>query len=427
MARYRLVDQFGQVTTPLASYARIATHLLADWRPWRPPHYAAGLLGLVHGNAVHKSGRWLAAREGAEYEKQWKSMASWAFGTAFCRDALDRLGYGAVVPVSVLTGAHPIHMQPGSRWSPLLAAFPYLIRVTRPPPDKGLMPDLLAIHGTNSTLAFAEAKGTRHLLSGTIVAGKLTDSWCPQVANADAIVGGRREAAHRFVVATRLNPFAKGQPRREIEVRVFVPPTGFSSRLGTDDAGDPIVVADSDPEPVVPMRTALNLFNLAGLIGGFGLPSAASVVLGVGAASLAEQEEAVREELRERVLRGRREALIPRAQHELGRLRDRAESRRVAEQEVRLFSLGSFSVGEMPRVKVGLDETALRLLDTAVQFAGQADGTFGEMGLLAAAPDRARLREAAEEEESEEATGEDEREEFYLRSDGVVGWTDQER
>jgi hypothetical protein len=417
MADYELVDPQGNATTYNASFLRIATHLLADWRPWRPAYFATGLLGFLHGNAVHQSGRWVASQEGAHFEREWKKLASWAFGTAFCRDALDRMGYGAAVPVSVLTGSKPLSAQPGSLWSSIVSALPAQLHVDRPPPKTGDMPDLLTIHRASSALAFAEAKGTKHLLSGSVVAKKLTSTWFPQVANAEVSVGGQPVSADRLVTVTRLNPFAKGQPTREVRVQVFVPPsaTVVTSSRPAGSAPDEGSQTEAEAPPSTPrpsVDAALELLNLAGLLDATGLPNAAHLLTEAAAAWMSGEERWAREQLLVRVIRGGREAQIPLAQREVASVRERERGAPMDGLEEPVFALGRFASGLVPTVAVGLDALALEQVDLAIKMAAQDTGAYERFASLSS-NERVRRR-----------TGVPEGGDVYLRSDGVAGWID---
>jgi hypothetical protein len=82
-------------------------------------------------------------------------------------------------------------------------------------------------------------------------------------------------------------------------------------------------------------------------------------------------------------------------------------------RELVLYRLGTYAAGDLPAVQIGIDASALRLLDMAVNATVDGGG-LNELEDLREDPTRSRGRGS-----------ESPNEQTFVRSDGVAAWIDE--
>lgn len=219
MPSYMLRNHMNKASLPQIAMQRIALHLITDFRPWAaPPGAHVGFLPFLASMISSSRSRWETHPDVEHYEKQWRPVISWLIGSAFCREAIDTLGWSAAIPVSVLEPSH----KRGGPWPAYLATALKIARVEVHRKCTGLMPDYLAVPSGNGPFAFFESKGGKFPTIGRNLPGvklaELIRMWTKQVCNAELVVHGQTHAAERWIAATRVHP---GSRSRATYVRLW--------------------------------------------------------------------------------------------------------------------------------------------------------------------------------------------------------------
>ena len=207
--------------------ADVAGHLIADWVPSLPTVSAIDLMGWPNHllRAVGSSyNPYLAIDEQVSgCERQWKGVVSWMLGVACARKVLSEEGYQWVAPVSAFYPSlvTPVNVR---AWHP--AYPPSRLKITgNPSISSNLRPDYIALRTSGLSgrfdWALAESKGTSAPLGNKTC----PRTWRDQVHNAlvNVTQSGVRATnvpiARHIVIATRVNPNARREKTRRLQVR----------------------------------------------------------------------------------------------------------------------------------------------------------------------------------------------------------------
>lgn len=199
----------------------ISAHLLQDWWPGAPPARGRSFMGwpsyiFQPGQAT---GPLTLNDRVRQTERQWKMMLSWMLGVAGTRHFLLNDGYPWIAPVSAFwwDTRRFVRVQ---AWNmrvrmPTFAA-------SRGPKPRILAPDYIAAKvASNGALEIAvvESKGTPENLAARTESRK---SWRDQAGNLTLHLNrAKAEPARCIVVATRVNPNAKKETSRAIQIRAW--------------------------------------------------------------------------------------------------------------------------------------------------------------------------------------------------------------
>jgi hypothetical protein len=200
----------------------ICVHLLADWIPSLPAAVSSSFVGWPPFLVLALPGsRLLALRaEAGRSERQWKGILSWMLGVASTRHVLKSEGYRWIAPLSAFypEAAQAVDI---STWHP---SYPRSsVTADRQPGSRSrLRPDYIAIRPLGDgplEWAVAESKGTRACLTNM---HSCPPDWYNQARNVLLRVDGSPISVPRhLVIATRVNPSARYDHTRRIQVRVW--------------------------------------------------------------------------------------------------------------------------------------------------------------------------------------------------------------
>ncbi len=224
--------QFWSVRSATASplameYDDVSKHLLVDWVPSLPVNVSSSFVGwppyLLNTVSFNGYDALSIAGQAGRSERQWKGFLSWMLGVAGTRHVLKHYGYRWIAPLSAFYDetVQPVDLPD---WPSVFK--PGLLTANRPfGSTSRLRPDYLAIPSTGgqpkpvSDWAIAESKGTRRCLTNLRVCPR---PWHRQARNIEVSVWGNQVAIPRhLVIATRVNPNAKRQVSRRIQVRAW--------------------------------------------------------------------------------------------------------------------------------------------------------------------------------------------------------------
>lgn len=203
----------------------ICDHLLVDWIPDHPIAKTTSFIGWPKYLVLPTENRrsWLAlSKVTARMERQWKGVMSWMLGVAGARHALAEEGYRWIAPLSAF------YEEASQRVATQVGGAPFQpgqIKVKADPTSKVReRPDFIVSRPSRSTqgyeLALAESKGT----SSQLRTKACDDEWLAQARNAIVTMkaGGRVVRIPRhLVIATRVNPNAKGDLTRALQIRAW--------------------------------------------------------------------------------------------------------------------------------------------------------------------------------------------------------------
>ncbi len=203
----------------------LAGYLGTEWIPGTPRSFIDSLTEIIGTilTRVKLNGSvdsWCVNADVADTDRQWRGVTSWIIGVAFARDVMESEGYSWWSPVSGFSGTVSTGKTKTGRWMPWIPRSLY--SVEKLGTKSNLLPDYTAcrLSGDGTfQYAFVESKGTKNNIQNKHLAPA---DWLNQVNNAKLLFRERiAPVAHRYVVATRINPDAKRANTRRIIVRAW--------------------------------------------------------------------------------------------------------------------------------------------------------------------------------------------------------------
>lgn len=210
----------------------ICSHLLTDWIPSIPSNVSSSFVGwppfLINTISLNGIDFLTLQKETGRSERQWKGVLSWMLGIAGTRQVLGYEGYRWIAPLSAF---YPEAKQEVdiSTW-PVIFPRSSITAEGLPgsPPNSSpiLRPDYIALRplsGGQGNLsiewAVAESKGTDLCLTNRQTC---PPRWYDQARNVLVCVNGFPISIPRYlVIATRVNPNAKKNITRRIQIRAW--------------------------------------------------------------------------------------------------------------------------------------------------------------------------------------------------------------
>jgi len=246
----------------------VSSHLSVDWMPALPPTVGTSLMGwppfLIESLPFQNYSVLTLRKDAGRAERQWKGFLSWMLGVAGTRHILKAENYRWIAPLSAF---YPEAVQPVdlTKWHPSFP--PTSVKATRQIGNPSrLRPDYVALRSTTRRVqgqrydwAVAESKGTHIYLGGD---KSCPASWSSQARNVVISVDDSEIDIPRYlVIATRVNPNAKRDQTRRIQIRAW------NSR-------------NESPHIDLPKEATVDIVaaHLFGLFGSLGLREAARAV-----------------------------------------------------------------------------------------------------------------------------------------------------
>ena len=202
----------------------VSEFLLADWMPGVAPTLARSFLGwpyhLLQEAARGKhAGRTILRADAGFAERQWKGVLSWMLGVAGARRVLREEGYPWIAPASAFYPEHKKSVAIG----PWAAGHepPHLVASVARGSASQLRPDYIAVRRGLSGYEWAavEAKGTASAIANW---SRPPGAWAAQVRNIELEhLGHTVPLSRHLVVATRVNPNAKREATRKVQIRAW--------------------------------------------------------------------------------------------------------------------------------------------------------------------------------------------------------------
>jgi hypothetical protein len=204
---------------------QVSAHLLNDWIPSVPAAVGSSFMGwpafLLELLQVKGKDLMTLRSEVGGSERQWKSMLSWMLGVAGTRHVLSEEGYQWIAPMSAFypEAQVPVTL---SNWN---SSFPRSSVSARAPSEtqSRLRPDYVALRPAKGDggveWAVAESKGTSIALRTRLAC---PNSWYGQARHIEIAVDNNVLNVPRYlVIATRVNPNAKRQASRCLQIRAW--------------------------------------------------------------------------------------------------------------------------------------------------------------------------------------------------------------